>query len=626
LEIATIPEAEMFARRNYQCKDIASSIGPLLIVFLATFWGCDADELAGPDVRRTSSNPIAAAEGEGGGDAKNRDDWTQFRGSEFSSTVDNSYRTEWGTDNGIIWKTELPGRGASSPIVSGDHLYLTAYDGFGLSLQEAGDFKDLRHHVLCFDRESGKPVWQRVINGTSLLQKVNTENIQHGFASSTPVTDGEKVFAFFGVTGIFAFEKDGTPLWQRNLGLNTHHFGSSASPVLYDDLLIVNASLESRTVYGIDKHSGSMVWKIPNIVECWSMPVIGKSEDGRTEMVISSKNTVAGFNPATGEQLWHCKGIQDYVVSVPIIVDGILYLTGGKTKQTMAIRLGGTGDVEDSHKIWEIGRLGANVSSPVYRDGRLYIFHDSGIVQVIDAETGKLIKRQRTATRTRPYASPLLAGRYLYMPFQDAGIGVFEADESCKQVAVNSERDELPLMSSIAPSGDRFFFRNDKFLYCVGDGGRKTEEIRWQPPENHELVKTIESFNIDPEKGWSRRYLGFLTPDFDRSKTLILMPYQSVITEDQTRQANELIKAERPQYEALLTRFEKLQRDELTTPADQSKQFNEAYAQLEKDVNALNSQVRIRIKKLFTKQQMEKHIADAKAGKAHLKPESQPEK
>ena len=185
------------------------------------------------------------------------DDWPQFRGPGFRSTTDQSFPLEWDIDQGVFWKSGLPGRGASSPIVSGDRIYLTAFDGFGLTVNETGDYRKLRHHLLCFEKKSGKPVWQREITGTSLLQKMNPELVRHGFASSTPVTDGDKIFAFFGVTGVFAFDRDGNLLWQRNTGLNTHYFGSSSSPILHDQLLIVNASLESDTIYALDKNTGA---------------------------------------------------------------------------------------------------------------------------------------------------------------------------------------------------------------------------------------------------------------------------------------------------------------------------------------------------------------------------------
>ena len=547
-------------------------------------------------------------------------DWTSFRGPDYRATTHTALPTSWGPEQGIRWKTELPGRGASSPIVSGNRIWLTAYSGFGEDVEEPGDFLDLRHHLMCFDRESGELLWEREITGTHLKQKMNPELGRHGFASSSAVTDGEHVYAFFGVTGLFAFDSNGELLWQQNVGLDTHYFGSSASPILYDDLLIVNASIESKTVFAFDRQTGALRWKIPGIVECWSTPVIGKTTDGQTEMVISSKNTVSGYDPTTGQQLWKCAGIQDYVVAVPIIVDGICYLTGGKEKQLIAVRLGGRGDVEASHKLYDHTKYGANVSSPVYHEGRIYIFHDNGILQVFNAADGSLIKRSRTATRTRPFASPLLAGDKLYMPFQDAGIGIFAATEEAEELSVHQFGDDLPLMASVVPHGDRFLIRNDRWLYCVDGvtGDCQTNERR--RPDDWAVVETRESYNIDPDRGWMRRYLLFLTPDMEETIKYVLMPYQSVITDEQTAAAREIILEAQARYDALRERFEQVQRQQLSNPQTDPAVHHETWAALEADTQQLNHEVRILVKQLFSQEQMEQHLADAAENKAHIKP------
>ncbi len=497
---------------------------------------------------------------------------------------------------------------------------MTAYNGYGLNLENPGEYLDLKHHLLCFDKNSGQPVWQREIRGTHLKQTLNPELIQHGFASSTPVTDGDQIYAWFGVTGVFAFDAQGGELWQRNLGLETNYFGSSASLLVYQDLLIVNASIESNTVYALDKKTGAVVWWIPDIHECWSMPVIGLNPDGQPEMVISSKNTVAGYDPASGRRLWHCAGIQDYVVSTPVIVEGVCYLSGGKQKQTLAVRLGGSGDVENTHKIWEQQKVGSNVSSPVWHDGRLYIFHDNGIVQVINADTGAMINRHRTATQTRPFASPLLAGDRLYMPFQDAGIAVFQADEQCGEIAVNALPDTAPLMASIAAAGDRLYFRSDRYLYCIESGAGPASVTEWSEPDDRRVIATLESCLIEPDRGWTRRFLLFLTPDYEQTIRYLLMPYQSVITDDQTIEAQRIIREEQPKYEKLRDRFETLEKDRLQTAAAEIASLRNRYEALEEDTRQLSEQSRILVKKLFTEEQMQQHLADAAEGKAHLKP------
>ena len=546
-----------------------------------------------------------------------RQDWRQFRGPDARSAVAAEYPLRWDIDKGVLWKQGLPGRGASSPIVSGDRIFLTAYDGYGLTAEKIGDVTDLRHHLLCLDRATGRPIWQREIAGTHLKQNMNPELARHGFASATAVTDGENVFVSFGVTGVFAFDKDGNELWQRNVGLNTHYFGSSASPILYGNLLIVNASIESGKIYALDKKTGKAVWEIPDVNECWSMPVIGNSEAGRTEMIVSSKNNVSAYDPKSGTKLWSCAGIQDYVVSVPIIVDGICYLTGGKEKQTMAIRLGGNGQVDD-RKVWEIKKIGSNVSSPAFHDGRLFIFYDNGILQILDAATGDLLKRHRTATRARPFASPLLAGEHLYMPFQDAGVSVFTADEQGKEEVVNSSEDGVPLMASITPCGDRLLIRSDKYLTCVSSDAAPTVVTEWTPPEDSKVVETFEPYNIEPAKGWSRRYMGYLTSNFEQASKYLLTPYRSVITDEQTEQAREIVLGEKPKYDALREQFEALRWEELSTPANEIEQFRERWQTLESETNKLNNATRILVKKLFSKEQMQKHLDDAKAKISHL--------
>ena len=569
-----------------------------------------------PSSQVNDSAQIALAKSE-----QHSTDWQQFRGPGFASKTSAKFPLQWDVDNGIVWEQGLLGRGASSPIVSGDRIFLTAYSGYGLTVKDAGDIKDLRHHLLCLDRATGKPLWQREMTGTRVLQKVNPELLKHGFASATPVTDGKNVYVSFGVTGVFAFDLDGNLLWQRNIGLQTHYFGSSSSPVLHGDLLIINASLESQAVYALNKNTGVVEWRIRGVEESWSMPVIGQNLTGGTEMIISSKNHVKAYDPKTGTPLWHCAGIQDYVVSVPTIANGVCYLTGGKQKQTMAIRMGGKGDAEEQ-KLWEIKRIGANVSSPVYKNNRLFIFHDNGILQVVNAEDGTLVTRQRTATKTRPYASPLLAGNHLYMPFQDAGISVFKADDKCEEVAVNSNRDEAPLMASVVPSGNVFLYRNDNYLVCVGNQSQPTAVNEWQAPTDFKTVQTHEPYNIDPEKGRTRRYLGFLTPDFEQTSQYLLTPYKSVITDEQTAQSREIIKDEKPKYDALRAKFDALQWEDLTTPtnSDNVAKLRKRWADLEAETMFLTGRTRVLVKNLFSKKQMQQHISDAKAGVSHLPP------
>ena len=325
--------------------------------------------------------------------------WPQFRGPDWQSTaVDAQPLTKWSADRGVIWQAELPGRGSSTPIVVGDRIFLTAYSGYGISAKEPGEVDELVHHVMCLRRQSGETLWERHVRGSTIEQRLNPNLLNHGFASSTCVSDGQSVYAFFGVTGVYAFDLKGRMKWRNDVGFDTDNFGSSASLTLYQDLLIVNASIESQQIIAFDKNTGQAVWKIDDVIRSWSMPVIGKTADGQDELIISSTNVVRGFDPTSGELLWTCSGILDYVVPVPVVQNGIVYCNGGKTNQLMAIRLGGRGDVTETHKLWE-ARYGANVSSPLVHGGVVYLLSDGGLFQSFDAETGKTIKRNAQAPR-----------------------------------------------------------------------------------------------------------------------------------------------------------------------------------------------------------------------------------
>ena len=544
--------------------------------------------------------------------------WAQFRGPGGNSTSAVALPEKWGVNTGIRYIQGLPGRGASTPIFFGDQIFLTAYSGYGLSAKNPGDPTKLEHHLIALERDSGKPIWMRTVKGTSLKQRMNPELARHGFASSTPATDGENVYAFFGVTGVYAFKNDGTPLWQRNVGLGTNYFGSSASPVLYENLCIVNASIESNTIYAFDKQTGVAAWKIDDVQESWSMPVIGKNSAGDDEMIVSSKNEVNAYDPTSGKRLWTCPGIMDYVVSVPIIDDGICYLTGGKQKQTMAIRMG---DVpEEDRKIWEIPQLGSNVSSPIFKDGRLYIFHDSGVIQIINAADGKLITRHRSGTKQRPFASPLLAGDNFYMAFQDNGIEVLAADKKAERVSLTKAVDDAALMASLIPIGNHFIFRSDKYVCCVGPEPTKTTKTKWMQPKDHSVIEIKDHFNIDPANGRTRRYLTALGSDFEKVAEHLMIPYNSVITEEQTKKGRERILEDEPQYKALRKKLSQLRWEEATAPIENVAALNAKWEALEAETLKLSGLSRIKVKKLFSEEQMEKHIADAKEKKAHIKP------
>jgi outer membrane protein assembly factor BamB len=384
--------------------------------------------------------------------------------------TDKGLPTTWSAETGIAWKTAMPGPGASSPIVVGDKVFVTCYSGYGLDRNDPGDMKSLRRHLVCVDRTEGKVLWTRDVPAVVPEQKFAGNYITlHGYASSTPVSDGERVYVFFGKSGVHAFDLDGKPLWQASVGTRTHGFGSGASPILYKNLLIVNASAESATLVALDKTNGKQVWAVPKVAMSWSMPLVVRLPN-RDELVLSVPDYLRAFDPQSGAEIWSCrfKGNLGYVDPSPVAHDGVVYAMRLGTVQ--AVRAGGKGDVTASHLLWT-AKSGSNVTSPVYYAGHVYWASDgAGTVYCVTADKGSVVYKERL--RPPPdkiYASPLFADGKLYYVSRDAGAFVLEALPKFHVLAHNTIRDDPSVFNgSIAVSHGRLLLRSDRYLYAIG--------------------------------------------------------------------------------------------------------------------------------------------------------------
>ncbi|MCR9119294.1 MAG: PQQ-binding-like beta-propeller repeat protein, partial [bacterium] len=248
----------------------------------------------------------------------------------------------------------------------------------------------------------------------------------------------------------------------------TAGFGSASSPVLHENLVIVNASIEDGKVIAFDKQSGEKVWSIDDVERSWTTPCPAQTADGNTELVINQIDLIRGFDPLTGKELWRCSGIDDYIVPTPVFDDGIVYCLGGRQNRCVAVKLGGRGDVTDSHKLWQVN-VGANVTSPVYYKGHLYWASDKAIANCLNAKTGETVYSKRLDTRSRIYASIVRGGERLYVTTRDKGVTVLPAKPEYSELAVNSiASDEGLINGSPAISEDQLFLRTDNYLYCIG--------------------------------------------------------------------------------------------------------------------------------------------------------------
>ena len=397
-------------------------------------------------------------------------DWPQFRGpgGQGVSAV-KGLPTKWSTTENLAWKTELPGPGTSSPIVVGDKIFLTCFTGFGVPGQPRGDMDQLKMHLLALSRETGKILWTTdVVPELPEQAKIRDD---HGYASSTPACDGERIYAFFGKTGAFAFDMDGKKLWKTPVGSALNGFGSGASPIVHGDLVIINASVESECLYGLDKKTGKEVWKAKGIKEAWNTPVIVPGKDGKPELVVGMPKKVVGFDPATGEQLWSCDNeIGWYIVPSAVHGDGMLWSIGGRSGvAAVALKLGGRGDVTKANRLWTSNK-GSNVSSPIFLDGHLYWMHDNlEVAYCADAKTGKIVWEERIPRAAQFYASPVLADGKLYFVSREGKTLVIAAKPKYELLETNDLHDRSTFNASPAVAGSRLLLRSDKFLYCIGE-------------------------------------------------------------------------------------------------------------------------------------------------------------
>ena len=392
--------------------------------------------------------------------------WPAFRGAGgMGVSSAKNLPIDWGTDKNIAWKASLPGAGASSPIVFGDRIYLTAYSGFFVPGQD-GKKDDLKRHLIALKRKDGSTVWDQAVPA-KLPEEDRIRD--HGFAANTPAVDTSGIYVFFGKTGVFCFTHDGKQKWQADVGSKTHQWGTSSSPVIYDDLLFINASVESESLIALNRSTGKEVWRASGIRESWNTPVVVTSKSGRKELIVAMQGKVLAFDPATGKSLWSCKtDIGWYMVPSIVAADGIVYCLGGRSGvAALAVRTGGSGDVTESHRLWTSIK-GSNVSSPVFLDGYLFWAHESGIANCAKADTGEIVYQKRLERAEQVYSSALLADGKIYYVSRDGRTFVVAAKPDFELLATNDLRDRGVFNGSPAVDGNRLLIRSDKFLYCIG--------------------------------------------------------------------------------------------------------------------------------------------------------------
>ena len=392
--------------------------------------------------------------------------WGHWRGDDGNGTAAHaSPPVRWSATSNVKWKKPVPGRGSSSPVVWNDRIFLTSAVPVGES-----DANVLRFEVICFSRQNGGILWRKTASETAPHEGTHPTN---GFASASPVTDGERVYASFGSRGVYCYSLDGELLWDRNFGEMTMRagFGEGSSPTLVGDLLVLPWDHEGQSfVYAIAKRTGETVWATPrDEPSCWATP-IAMSVDGRTQVILNGQNYVRSYDAETGRELWRCSGQTARPVASPVRSDRLVFVGSGFQGSFLGtFDPRGRGDIRDTEfVVWTIDRDTPDIGSPLLSGDRLYFFKaKTGIISCVDADTGTPHYLTQRVGLGTIYASPVTAGGFVFLTDRNGKTVVIEDAPQLRLVSTNSVGETVD--ATPAPVDDELFIRGEEHLFCISE-------------------------------------------------------------------------------------------------------------------------------------------------------------
>jgi outer membrane protein assembly factor BamB len=425
-------------------------------------------------------------------DRSSASDWPQWRGPDGQGvSTEKNLPTEWSATKNVQWKTPIPGRGHSSPIVWGKRIFLTTSIE-GPVVAGAGAVKHIRAgqvfvhpdsvgadhshtlKVLCLDRDTGKLLWERTAYEGTVHDARHRKN---NYASSTPVTDGRAVYAFFEAEGLYCYDFDGKLLWKTSLGkIAKMGLGHGVSPVLHENLLILQCDQEDggesvSFIAAVDKRSGKQVWRVSRTHrKTWATPLLLRTP-ARVELIASGAESVISYDPGTGKELWRCPGVQGHAIPSAVAGHGLVFVSAGyPAKHALAVRPGGAGDLTGtSNVVWTYSKGTAYVPSPILYGDYLYLMTDKGLLTCIEARTGDVkYEGGRVPVPATFTASPVAFDGKILITSEDGDTFVVKAGPSHEVIATNSLGE--PVYSSPAIADGRLFIRGEKHIYCISNG------------------------------------------------------------------------------------------------------------------------------------------------------------
>lgn len=412
------------------------------------------------------------------GAATGTQNWPHWRGPLANGVApDARPPVEWSQDKNIAWVADLPGQGASTPIVWDDRIFLTAAIPTDEKVDTPKDSRALttppgviyRFEVLCLSRTDGSVIWQQ-----TAIAKAPHEGIHpsHTYASGSPTTDGKQLYVSFGSQGTFCFTLDGKLVWQRDLGkMRTRKgWGEATTPVVHQERLVVNWDHEDdSSIFVLNTVDGATVWEKsrPDEPTSWATPLIVDGE--RTLAVVQGTGLVRAYDLESGDVVWSCGGQSVNAIPSPVLYkDLVVCMSGYRQSAAFAIPIHSQGDVTKSDQIrWSHYRATPYVPSPVISQHRLYFTRtNTGLLSCLHADTGEpLYEPQRLPEVRSMYASPIVAGGHVYFVSRTGVTTVIKDADQFEVVASNSLDD--PIDAAPVAIGKQLFLRSRTKLYCI---------------------------------------------------------------------------------------------------------------------------------------------------------------
>ena len=443
------------------------------------------------------------------------DNWSHWRGPNGNGVADEGHPpTRWSATENVKWKVEIPGKGSGSPVIWDDRVFVVTAVATGSGPQDTGSanqggprqrpgfggpaggrrtgaggpggrrrggpggrgaarggsLQELAFKTLCFQRGTGNLLWEKTATTATPHQATHATN---GFASASPCTDGEHVYAHFGSRGLYCYTMDGELKWSRDDfgAMNTRNdFGEGSSPTLEGDLILVPWDHEGpSSLYALDKMTGETVWQTArDEPTCWATPLV-VDHDGSKQVIMNGQTCARGYDLQSGKELWRCGGQTERPVASAVAHDDLVIVGSGFRGSFMgAFRLNGRGDLEGTRSVaWTLDRDTPDIASPLLSGGRVY-FHKgkSGQLTCVDAATGNVhYAAVRVPDINSTYASPIAAGGHVYLTGRSGSTVVIKDSDEFEVVATNSVGETVD--ATPAPVDDELFIRGERHLFCI---------------------------------------------------------------------------------------------------------------------------------------------------------------